>query len=187
MYYTTTQNTVAYGRKGSATLLDYMLKSDSMESRLPILYGYSSNELTIYGNSISQQNNSTAISLSYEYSNIDLGLITDNTEKLSRISQLGNDWNGYGAMPIDVSIIKKVTELLPALAIQPQLFPTACDTIQFEYEKPNGDYLEFTVGNDMVSAYMMDPQGHEDYYYHVDVNMINKLIRKFYGIHVYGV
>ena len=57
--------------------------------------------------------------------------------KLDEISKLDSNWNGYGAEPISKEIIDKVAELLPNLNKQPEIFQTADDTIQLEYDGEN--------------------------------------------------
>ena len=61
--------------------------------------------------------------------NIDDG--EDNVrKKMNDISKLGDNWNGYGAAPISQEVVEKVSELLDSLIREPEVFPTADDTIQ---------------------------------------------------------
>ena len=79
-----------------------------------------------------------------------------NMEKLDKIAALQNDWNGYGAEPLSPQVIEKTRSLIQGLVIQPEIFPTAAGSIQMEYEKDNGDYLEFQISdNSQWSAYMI--------------------------------
>lgn len=106
-----------------------------------------------------------------------------NMEKLDQMSRFDVNWNGYGAKPIAPSVIKKMRDLLPELHVQPEIFPTACNAIQFEYEKPDGDYLEFMISENEVSVFRMDPYGHESKHAISGTpEEINKVVRDFYGI-----
>ena len=188
MYNATIISTVADDRNESAAILKYMSTSTRTITEVPRFLGVSMPGSIRYASTSPQPSFSTAFSLDLEYTDIYQGSLSENIVKLSRIAKLEKNWNGYGAMPIDVSLINMMTGLLPDLAVQPQLFPTACDTIQLEYEKPDGDYLEFTIGNNKISAYMMDVHGNEVYEESIDsIVKVNDLIKKFYGIHVYDV
>lgn len=73
---------------------------------------------------------------------------------LEQICQLTKDWNGYGADPISDGIIQKVKAVLSDLERQPEIFPTARNSVQLEYEKENNDYLEFEFFEDSIRLYM---------------------------------
>lgn len=68
-----------------------------------------------------------------------------NFDKLQEISKLEYDWNENGAEPFSEHLITAVRELIMFLDPQPSIFPTACESIQIEYYKDNGDYLEFEI------------------------------------------
>lgn len=76
-----------------------------------------------------------------------------NLLKLQQINRLPENWNGYGSEPIPTRLIEICTEIIPKLEIQPSVFPTARDSIQFEYEKSNGDYLEFELYIEKVEVF----------------------------------
>lgn len=40
------------------------------------------------------------------------------------------------------------------MVAEPFVCPTACGSIQFEYEKDNGDYLEFEIYEDRIEVYL---------------------------------
>lgn len=52
----------------------------------------------------------------------------------------------------------KVLKMLPIL---PDIFPTFRDSIQFEYEKSNGEYLEFEVFEDKIGVFSLSSDGRE--------------------------
>ena len=45
-------------------------------------------------------------------------------------------------------LITKMSLLLMLLKVKPEIFPTNRNSIQFQYEKDNGDYLEFELLED---------------------------------------
>ena len=102
--------------------------------------------------------------------------------KLDEISKLDSNWNGYGAEPISKEIIDKVAELLPNLNKQPEIFPTADDTIQLEYDGENESYLEFNIDeSDEAAVYLVDKKGNErDFAIRCDEDQINKIVGEFY-------
>ena len=59
------------------------------------------------------------------------------------MAMLRDNWDGYGAVPLPRDTLYKAQRLIHVLNIQPEIFPTADGSIQMEFEKDNGDYLEF--------------------------------------------
>ncbi len=106
-----------------------------------------------------------------------------NLKKLDEISFLKKNWNGNHAKPICKKIIKKSKILVIDLDKQPQIFPTANDSIQIEYDGINNSYLEFQITKkNVMSYYMVDKNGSEktgniDY----SSSAVNKLVGAFYG------
>lgn len=102
-----------------------------------------------------------------------------NFEKLRQISMLGENWNGYGAEPFSPELIIKMCRVLNNLHIQPEIFPTALGSIQLEYEKNNGNYLEIQVTEeDKCSVFeLIDNQVKN---FNVSVTELNRLVDEFY-------
>lgn len=71
-----------------------------------------------------------------------------NYNKLDEIAALPDNWNNNQAPHFSTEIIAKMRMILSSLPIQPSVFPTARYSIQFEYEKQNGEYLEFELFED---------------------------------------
>lgn len=107
--------------------------------------------------------------------------IEENLKKIHDISQLKDSWNENSASSFKDTLIEKMKYLVLHLDIQPEIFPTACDSIQFEYEKENGEYLEFELFDNRLKVFTMDSNGN-DYSYDmgIDINEINEVINKFY-------
>lgn len=83
-----------------------------------------------------------------------------NLTKLEEIKSLKHNWNGNKARPISKKIINKTKTLLVKLDRQPQIFPTADDSIQLEYDGENNSYLELQVkSDDKLSYFRIDKNG----------------------------
>lgn len=71
----------------------------------------------------------------------------DNLRKIRNIGNLKDNWNGNGASAFSKALIDRVTELVSTLPIQPEVFPTALNTIQFEYDNSRHDHMEIEIGD----------------------------------------
>ena len=76
-----------------------------------------------------------------------------NLSKLKDFLTLSEDWNGSGALPFTQELISLVQALILKLNPQPEIFPTGRNSIQLEYERENGDYLEFEIFKDHVNCF----------------------------------
>lgn len=79
--------------------------------------------------------------------------LMDNLLKLNEIQQLPRNWNGNGAQKFSKKIINKAKSLLIDLTLQPQVFPTANNSIQIEFDRDNGAYLEFQLTKSSQLSY----------------------------------
>lgn len=109
-----------------------------------------------------------------------------NLLKLKKINEMDNfrllnkDWNGHGTERIDQDVIDNAKSILEVLSVNPEVFPTGRNSIQFEYEKENGDYLEFEIFNDKVIVLKMI-EGKDDQEFQVKTNSeIQQNITDFY-------
>ena len=107
----------------------------------------------------------------------------DNMQLLRKIKELEYDWNGYGANPIPAVLIDKMKTLVWTLPIQPEIFPTARETIQFEFDLQNRSHIEFELfQDDSVHVFEKTPSGEtrkENFLY--DVQKIIEVVSRFYG------
>lgn len=105
-----------------------------------------------------------------------------NLKKLEQISFLPYDWNGNGANAFSIQLISKIKNLITSLTIQPEIFPTACDTIQLEYDKNDGAHLEIEIGeNNLAEVYLIKSNGEDEYKsISSDISTINKVVEIFY-------
>lgn len=103
--------------------------------------------------------------------------------KIDRIKHLTNNWNGYGAKPFDDEVIKKAENMAVLLSYTPEVYPTANGTLQFEYHKSDGAYLEFEVSeNNAVPVYIENKEGSEKEFEVTDNSYeeLNKIVKAFY-------
>lgn len=116
--------------------------------------------------------------------NNDKSLLEENITTLREISLLEEGWDGYDARKINEKVIKKLEQILPSLFEQPDIFPLVNGNIQFEYEKENGEYLEFETLNDKkIKIFTLDSQENEDTkFISFDLEEILNEVKTFYGI-----
>lgn len=84
-----------------------------------------------------------------------------NVSRLNEIQQFEVDWNGYGALPIPASVIQTAMGFLNYCRVQPNIFPTAQQSIQCEYNHADGSYLEIEIYSDHVSIFTEQSDGSE--------------------------
>ena len=106
-----------------------------------------------------------------------------NLNKLKQIATLENGWNGKNAKAFDKKFLSRSAALILSLSHQPEIFPTACDSIQIEYEKDDGAYLEIELSNhDSCNIFEIDSMGQESEFSRpMNVEAINKVVNSFYG------
>lgn len=106
-----------------------------------------------------------------------------NQRKLVRIEKLEDGWNGNGAKAISKGVIKKVRNLLDRIYYQPEIFPTACDSIQLEYDMQDGGHLEIEITeNEEAECYYVSANGEESTeFIPSDVISINHKVAEYYG------
>ncbi|MCI5595472.1 MAG: hypothetical protein MR380_01920 [Lachnospiraceae bacterium] len=106
-----------------------------------------------------------------------------NLKKLDQIALLKDGWNGKNAKSFKEEFISKVRSIITALEIQPELFPTASNSIQIEYEKEDGSYLEIELNTKSVwEVFEIDCTGDEKYFsISADLEAIAKVVNSFYG------
>ena len=118
-----------------------------------------------------------------KYDDVNQTKLSDNLDRLDRFANFQYNWNGYGAEPIPNQLIVRTKNLLQNLKEQPDVFPTANKSIQIEYEKTNGEYLEFEIfGDNHVHMFRVYADGTEcDETFNFDLSQINKNVGEFYG------
>ena len=106
-----------------------------------------------------------------------------NNNKLDTIASLQKGWNGNGAPAIPGEVIERVRMILKRLEIQPEIFPTALQTIQFEFDNTRRDHMEIEVGmEETAEVFIARYDGMESFEdIPVDADAINERVRAFYG------
>lgn len=102
-----------------------------------------------------------------------------NYTKLNELASYKSDWNGNGADPFLPELIEKCKEIINELTYQPEIYPTAIDAIQFEYNKPDGSYIEFEIYLDKANVYQKDASGNESTRT-ISLNEVKKEVDAFY-------
>lgn len=106
---------------------------------------------------------------------------SDSLLRILEIEKLEDNWNGNGATSFSGHLLSAAKNLVMTLSVQPAIFPTARDSIQFEYEKDTGDYLEIELfENDRVKvfSYQDNVASTID---NIAFSEVNKVVNEFYG------
>lgn len=102
-----------------------------------------------------------------------------NLAKLETFRHFPVNWNGNGALPFLELQIEKAKSILFDLPKQPEIFPTARQSVQFEYEKENGDYLEFEIFEDSISCFEIISGSETER--QIDESEIFSIVNNFYA------
>ena len=116
---------------------------------------------------------------------VDMATKAENLALLNSFYSLGENWDFYGAHPFAPTLIQRAIALIFQLKQQPNIFPTARDSIQFEYTKENGDYLEFEMFlSGDIKAFSMLHSGETTVINDIsfyEPQRINRVVSDFYG------
>ncbi len=105
-----------------------------------------------------------------------------NLKRLSDIEKLPSNWNNNGADKIPDAVIKNVRKLLMRLEFQPEIFPTACDAVQLEWDN-NEEYLEMEILKNSINVFQIDAEGSEKQStIAIDFEKVKHIVREFYDM-----
>ena len=108
--------------------------------------------------------------------------LSRNFNRLGSMRGLKEGWfNGHPSNENAFSnkLVNRVATILSRLKNQPEVFPTGRNSIQIEFEKSNGDYLEFELFEDgKISKYYSDSI--KSYSRNVSEKNIFKSVKEFY-------
>lgn len=114
----------------------------------------------------------------------DSELYERNVVTLDSFLKLERDWNGYDGEKFDSNLILKCKKILDTLSYQPDIFPTARGSVQFEYELEDKSYLEFEIYMDKVTCLIVP---NRDYDKKINFTIendkmseINRVLKHFY-------
>jgi hypothetical protein len=90
-----------------------------------------------------------------------MGRRLDNVLRIRSFGDLKRGWNGYDGLPFERELLERCVHFLyqsELLCRQPDIFPTGRGSIQFEYERADGRYLEIEIfSNGKQSVYAQFP------------------------------
>ena len=100
-------------------------------------------------------------------------------DTLAEIRALPDNWNGNGAPRFSPRLLDRICGIVETLPRQPDIFPTANDSIQLEYENSRGDYLEFEIFEDgRIKEFLCEAQGSRTQI--VRQEALGETVRRFY-------
>lgn len=100
---------------------------------------------------------------------------------LADIALLRDNWNGNGAKAFSNDILAHCKALITQLNVSPDVYPTAEESIQFEWEKSNGDYLEIEFFEDKkCRKYLERCNGSWEMDF-IELSMVGDLVDSFFA------
>lgn len=107
--------------------------------------------------------------------------VIESMVSIDGIARLDDNWNGNYASKFGENLLMFVREIVMRLEIQPIIYPTARDSVQFEYENIYGDYLEFEIFDDKVIKMFLLLNDGTIKKSVISREVINKEVKQFYG------
>ena len=122
-------------------------------------------------------------SLSYEGVSTVNKKMKTNIDKVLSFLDFHEGWNGNRGKAFSDVLLKKIVTLLSKLPFQPEVFPVEDGSVQLEYEKETGEYLEYEIRDDLcVTEFSIDVAGNEsERCFGFDEETIKKQVAAFYG------
>ena len=112
-------------------------------------------------------------------------LKAQNFFRLDEIAELKEDWNGYGAKAFSRELIDKCKGIINNLELQPKIFPTGRQSVQFQYELEDRSYLEFEIFEEKVSCLEVPKRvysnAHTFEFPISEAHRIKEIVKRFYG------
>lgn len=106
----------------------------------------------------------------------------NNLKKLKEISDLKDNWNDNNAKKFSPELISIVKNILENIAEQPEIFPTANNSIQMEYELIDNSYLEFEIFEDKIICLEVPQRNYSKYKEQIipnNIKIINNIVNNF--------
>lgn len=88
-------------------------------------------------------------------------------EKMKGFTKLEEGWNGNGSKPISCEVFMNARNLLIHLINAPEVFPTACDSIQFEYDFGD-NYFEVECTKNGYEVFIQKGESEREFIYTLD-------------------
>lgn len=104
--------------------------------------------------------------------------------RFEQISNLPDNWNGYGAKSFSSKIIEKCKEIFVKLPVAPSVFPTGRQSIQFQYELPDRSYLGFEIFEEKITSLFVPERKYncaetKEFTFN-DIEQIKEMVIKFH-------
>ena len=107
-----------------------------------------------------------------------------NLARLDQIAALEDNWNGYGAKAFPKELIDKCKDIINSLQLQPKIFPTGRQSIQFQYELEDRSYLEFEIRTEKISCLTVPKRKYSDAHsFEFSISeskKVREIVQKFY-------
>jgi hypothetical protein len=84
------------------------------------------------------------------------------SDRIDYFASFSENWNGYGAPALPVSVIQKAKDLVKYLPDKTKVFPTAQSSIQFELDYLPGEYLEIEVFPESYAIFFESGSSNDD-------------------------
>lgn len=107
----------------------------------------------------------------------------NNLKKLKGISDLKDNWNDNNAKKFSPELISIVKNILENIIEQPEIFPTANNSIQMEYELIDNSYLEFEIFEDKIICLEVPQRNYSKYKEQIipnNIKIINNIVNNFF-------
>lgn len=79
----------------------------------------------------------------------------ENLNKISRISEFKENWNGNSARPFSPQAIRLFTAIFENLEEQPEIAPTGRNSLYLQYSADNDNLLAFEVSEEKVEKVLV--------------------------------
>lgn len=106
-----------------------------------------------------------------------------NLKLINNLHEFTENWNGYGGKGFTKELCDFSAYILKKLdgKDQPKVFPTGRKSIQFEYEKENGEYLEFEIYSPNRIEMFRILENQEEIEKNIDLEELEELVKEFNG------
>ena len=107
-----------------------------------------------------------------------------NLYRLDQIAKLEDDWNGYGSKAFSKELVEKCKDIISTLELQPKIFPTGRQSIQFQYELEDRSYLEFEIFGGKISCLEVPKRKYSDsrtFEFPIsEIKRVKEIVKEFY-------
>ena len=107
-----------------------------------------------------------------------------NLFRLDQIAKLEDNWNGYGSKAFSKELVEKCKDIISALELQPKIFPTGRQSIQFQYELEDRSYLEFEIFGGKISCLEVPKRRYSDartFEFPIsEIKRVKEIVKEFY-------